>query len=176
MAQFEVGSLVSVETREGPGWKGGNGGVGKVRKVNVGEDGVVVSYDVKYLMNGSEKAVLPIYMSVPGETVKREVQPPKQFVPEDFVANAAERALARSEVMKRREKKLKMKDHQAPKPDQENVKTKKNKPLKDNTNNTIEVSSLGLFERRKSSLYYTQSLVLYFCQLRHHHLRKKNLL
>jgi hypothetical protein len=172
MAQFEVGSLVSVETREGPGWKGGNGGVGKVRKVNVGEDGVVVSYDVKYLMNGSEKAVLPIYISVPGETVKREVQPPKQFVPEDFVANAAERALARSEVMKRREKKLKMKDHQAPKPDH-NVKTKKNKPLKDNTNNTIEVSSLGLYERRKNSLYFNQSLIFYFGQLCHHYLRKK---
>lgn len=131
MAQlFEVGQLVEVQTREGPGWKGGNGGVGKVRKINLGENGDIMSYDVKYIMSGSEKNVLPQYISVPGENEKRAVQAIKKFEPENFVANAEQRSIARSEVLKRRENKLKKK--KTPKMDDGNVVRKKSKISKTN--------------------------------------------
>ena len=80
-----VGDVVEVETREGPGWKGGNGGAGKVSKVNM-NDGSLVSYNVKYFMGGSEKSILPHHIRKPGQVAKREVEAPKPFEPEvDFI-------------------------------------------------------------------------------------------
>jgi hypothetical protein len=103
---IEVGTVVEVQTREGPGWRGGNGGAGKVRKVHVGAADGAVTYDVKYFMNGSEKGVLPQHVSVPGAMVKREVVKPEDFVPEDWVAaaaaSAAQRAAAKATLAQRR--------------------------------------------------------------------------
>jgi hypothetical protein len=105
-ATIEVGTVVEVQTREGPGWRGGNGGAGKVRKVHVGAADGTVTYDVKYFMNGSEKGVLPQHMSVPGAIVKREIVKPQDFVPEDWVAaaaaSAAQRAAAKFTLAQRR--------------------------------------------------------------------------
>ena len=77
---IDTGTVVEVETRAGPGWKGGNGGAGKVKNVNEGPDGV--TYDVKYFMNGSEKGVLPIHIHEPGQLEKRESEAPENFEPE----------------------------------------------------------------------------------------------
>ena len=97
-AAFAVGTVVDVESRHGPGWKGGNGGPGKIRKMNTLDDGSV-TYDVKYFMNGSERGVLPEHVRLPRNLEEREVVAPSNFEPENFVALAAARAAARAKVL-----------------------------------------------------------------------------
>ncbi len=79
---FPVGSQVEVENRVGPGWKGGNGGIGRVRNISVHETGPA-KYDIKYILNGSEKGVREEHIKI-------------------YVAKNEARAGARAEVAKRR--------------------------------------------------------------------------
>lgn len=56
--------------------RGGNGGVAKVSKVN--DDGTM---NVRYVMGGSEKNVLPTHVSIDGEMKKRVVVKTKADAP-----------------------------------------------------------------------------------------------
>lgn len=87
-----VGTVVEVKCREGIGWRGGNGGAGKIRKVNApsldvdGDDGGAFTYNVKYFMGGVEKNVAAKYVRLPEELKEREVVAPTNFVPENWRA------------------------------------------------------------------------------------------
>jgi len=106
---FEVGAVVEVERRERKWFKKampGNGGAGKVVKVNQDENGGI-TYNVKYFINGSEKGVLPQHMSRPVDLAKREVAEREFLQPGDYeneraVARAAQRVLDLEAVAKRR--------------------------------------------------------------------------